>query len=78
MQEFRSLCAESKFEEAYKNVSSQVVPLLKQNKTTVCIVASDPDNVPCVILADYLVQQTKSTSKITKAKALDIIKDRRP
>ena len=44
-----------RYEEAYQVIGKQLLPLLKQNKKSLCILADDPDNLPIVIIADFLM-----------------------
>jgi hypothetical protein len=40
--------------------------------------ASDPDNLPIALIADYYYNKQPETSEVTKQKALDLMKERRP
>ena len=53
------------------------MPLLKANKGTLCIVASDPDNLAIVLLAEHLLT-SMDNGRFTKVGALEMLKERRP
>jgi hypothetical protein len=48
--------------------------LLSSNSGTICLISGAPDNVPIVLLAEFLV---KKDNTMTVDKALDILKQRR-
>ena len=68
------LCRKENFIEAFDRFKSQVMPVLQQNKTSICIVASAPDNLPIVLLAQYYMHKCACS----KEKALNLMKQRRP
>ena len=56
-------------------MSKLLLPYLKNNKKSLCILADDPDNLPIVVLADYLMFKNKAMSR---DKALELLKERKP
>jgi NADPH-dependent 7-cyano-7-deazaguanine reductase QueF len=51
-----------------------VLPILKSNNTSLCLVADDPD-LAVVLIAEYILT---INSALTQEKVLQILKERRP
>lgn len=74
MDAYQSFMKNQEFKKAFKNLSSQVLPILKSNSTSLCIVADDPD-LAVVLIAEYMLT---INSTLTQEKVLQILKERRP
>lgn len=74
LKDYETQCSQGDHKMAYTQVSKKVQPILKANKATLCIVASDPDNLPIVLIAEFMMSKD---SKVTVDRALEILKANR-
>ena len=74
MDDYQRHMQAQEFLKAFKSLSSQVVPILKQNSNLLCIVADDPD-LAAMLIAEFILQMNSSVSN---EQVVEIMKERRP